>query len=642
MASRRAAAYIAHMIARLIFTLATALLLTTTGAGAARACDVERPVMFGGLDWDSNAFHTELARVILERGYGCKTDVLPGSSIPLLTGLAQGDVDVLMEVWRDNVTEAWNSAEAAGKVVSLGTNFPDATQGWYVPRYVVEGDSARGIKPVAPGLKSVSDLPKYASLFADPEEPGKGRFYNCILGWSCEVVNTRKLKAYGLDRTYTNFRPGTGAALSAAIASAYQRGRPILVYYWSPTWVMGAYDLVRLDEPPYEKAAWEAFNADPEHNPPVAYPQVEVVVAANAKFAAQAPDIVAFLRAYETTSPMISGALAYMQSHKGATARDAALHFIETRPDVWRKWVSPEVAARITGKREAVAQSFPVTLQLPVEDWVNGAMKRFVARYGDAFQSVSAVMLAVIVGLESVLKFLPWWLLIGIVAGVAFHASRGVVLPLALSAILFSIGLLGLWDLAIQTLALMTISVLLSVLIGVPAGIGLAASDLARRIVRPALDTMQTMPSFVYLIPALMLFGLGKVPAVFATVIYATPPLIRLVDLGIRSVDPRLVEVAADLGADEKRRLIDIKLPLALPSIMAGINQTTMMALSMVVIASMIGARGLGEEVLLGIQRLDIGRGLVAGVAIVALAVVFDRIAQAYGVSLPEDKTPPR
>ena len=147
----------------------------------------------------------------------------------------------------------------------------------------------------------------------------------------------------------------------------------------------------------------------------------------------------------------------------------------------------------------------------------------------------------------------------------------------------------------------------------------------------PVLDAMQTLPSFVYLIPALMLFGLGKVPALFATVIYATPPLIRLVDLGLRTVDPRLVEVAADLGADPKRQLIDIKLPLALPSIMAGVNQTTMMALSMVVIASMIGARGLGEEVLLGIQRLDIGRGLVAGIAIVALAIVFDRITQAYG-----------
>ena len=337
---------------------------------------------------------------------------------------------------------------------------------------------------------------------------------------------------------------------------------------------------------------------------------------------------------------MVSEALAFMQDHDGATARDAALHFIKTRGDVWRQWVSSDVAARITGEQEEIAKSFPVTLEFPVEQWVNHAMKSFVAEYGDAFQTASNALLAVIVTLEALLNWLPWWLIILIVAGVAFHASRRPVLPIALAATLFLIGLLGLWSLAMQTLALMIVSVLVSVLIGLPAGIAMASSDIARRIMLPVLDAMQTLPSFVYLIPALMLFGLGKVPALFATVIYATPPLIRLVDLGLRTVDRRLVEVAADLGADAKRQLLDIKLPLALPSIMAGVNQTTMMALSMVVIASMIGARGLGEEVLLGIQRLDIGRGLVAGVAIVALAIVFDRITQAYGGT--RDRLPPR
>ena len=620
---------IRHIRILVALLVVTAALLA--GATRASACELKRPIMFGGLDWDSNAFHTEVARIILERGFGCRTDVLPGSSLPLLTGLASDNVDVLMEVWRDNVTKPWNDAVKAGKVVSLGTNFPDAVQGWYVPRYVIEGDPKRGIKPMAPDLHSVSDLKRYAKLFRDPEEPGKGRFYNCILGWTCEVVNTKKLKGYGLDRYYTNFRPGTGAALAAAISSAYERGKPILAYYWGPTWILGRYDLVKLNEPPYSKKAWDAFNADPTHNPPVAYPVVEVIVGANAAFAKEAPQVVSFLRKYETNSQMVSDALAYMQAHKDAGAKGAAEHFIATRGDIWRKWVSPEIAARITGEHEAKTKSFPITFQRPLEDWVNKAMKRFVAQYGDAFQAASTAMLAVIVALEKVLRWLPWWLFILLVAGAAWHASRGVVLPVALSATLLLIGFLGLWDLAIQTLALIMISVAISVLIGVPIGIGLAQNDMARRIVRPVLDAMQTMPSFVYLIPALMLFGLGKVPAVFATVIYAMPPLIRLVDLGLRGVDERLVEAAADLGADEKRRLLDIRLPLALPNIMAGINQTTMMALSMVVIASMIGARGLGEEVLLGIQRLDIGRGLVAGVAIVALAIVFDRITQAYG-----------
>lgn len=631
------------MLNRLLLALcalAFTLCASPDGRAAEATCEIDRPVMFGGLDWDSNAFNTEVARIILERGYGCETDVLPGSTLPLITGLGQGDIDVIMEVWRDNATEPWDAAVEAGNAVSLGTNFPDAVQGWFVPRYVIEGDAARGIEAMAPDLRSVSDLKEHWQLFRDPEVPTKGRFYNCILGWSCEEQSTRKLKGYGLDRFYTNFRPGTGAALAAAIASAHERGEPILAYYWGPTWVLGAYDLAMLEEPPYSEAAWEAFNADPEQNPPVAFPTVEVIVGANAQFVRDAPEISQFLRNYETSGQMVSEALAYLRANEGATARDAALQFIETRGDVWREWVSPEIAARVTGERETIAKSFPVTLEFPVEQWVNDAMKHFVAQYGDAFQAVSNMLLAVIVSLEALLNWLPWWILILTVAGIAFHASRKPVLPLTLAATLFLIGLLGLWDLAVQTLALMIVSVLVAVLIGLPAGIGMASSDLARRIMLPVLDAMQTLPSFVYLIPALMLFGLGKVPALFATVIYATPPLIRLVDLGLRNVDPRLVEVAADLGADAKCQLIDIKLPLALPSIMAGVNQTTMMALSMVVIASMIGARGLGEEVLLGIQRLDIGRGLVAGIAIVALAIVFDRITQAYGGT--RDRVPPR
>ena len=643
MAKLRRAPYSARMLNRFLFALA-ALLLAVSAPGAARAeepaCEIDRPVMFGGLDWDSNAFHTELARIILERGYGCETDVLPGSTLPLITGLGQGDIDVLMEVWRDNVTEPWNEALEAGTAVSLGTNFPDAVQGWYVPRYVIEGDPARGIEPMAPDLRSVSDLKDHWQLFRDPEVPTKGRFYNCILGWSCEEQSTRKLKGYGLDRTYTNFRPGTGAALAAAIASAYERGEPIVAYYWGPTWVLGAFDLVKLDEPAYSEEAWNAFNADPERRPPVAFPTVEVIIGANAAFAERAPEVATFLRNYETTGQMVSEALAYMQQHEGATARDAAFHFIETRGDVWRQWVSAEIAARVTGEREAQAKSFPVRLEIPLEQWVNGAMKRFVAEYGGAFHVASNGLLRVIVWLEFLIAALPWWLLILMAGGIAFHASRRPLLPAALMALLFLVGALGLWDLAIQTLALMIVSVAVAVLVGLPCGIAMASSDLLRRIMLPVLDAMQTLPSFVYLIPALMLFGLGKVPALFATVIYATPPLIRLVDLGLRTVDPRLVEVAADLGADPKRQLIDIKLPLALPSIMAGVNQTTMMALSMVVIASMIGARGLGEEVLLGIQRLDIGRGLVAGIAIVALAIVFDRITQAYGGR--RDGLPPR
>ena len=193
------------------------------------------------------------------------------------------------------------------------------------------------------------------------------------------------------------------------------------------------------------------------------------------------------------------------------------------------------------------------------------------------------------------------------------------------------IGVLGMWDAGMQTLALMIMAAGLSVLIGIPLGVLMARVNWLRSVMLPVLDVMQTMPSFVYLIPVVMLFGLGKIPAIIATVIYAVPPLIRLTDLGIRLVDREVLEASRAFGANPRQQLFGVQLPLALPNIMAGINQTTMMALSMVVIASMIGARGLGYEVLLGINRLEVGRGLLAGLGIVVLAVLFDRITQSYG-----------
>jgi len=209
--------------------------------------------------------------------------------------------------------------------------------------------------------------------------------------------------------------------------------------------------------------------------------------------------------------------------------------------------------------------------------------------------------------------------------------SRRIVFSIAMGALLCLLGVLGLWDAGMQTLSLMLMATFLSVLVGIPLGIMMARMNWLRSIMLPVLDVMQTMPSFVYLIPVVMLFGLGKIPALIATVIYAVPPLIRLTDLGIRLVDREVLEASRAFGATSRQQLFGVQLPLALPNIMAGINQTTMMALSMVVIASMIGARGLGYEVLLGINRLEVGRGLLAGLGIVVLAVLFDRITQSYG-----------
>ncbi|MGO0693308.1 ABC transporter permease [Pseudomonas guariconensis] len=278
-----------------------------------------------------------------------------------------------------------------------------------------------------------------------------------------------------------------------------------------------------------------------------------------------------------------------------------------------------------------MSAGFPDAWQFSFAEWVNRLVDWLVLRYGDQLRSLSDHLLQLLVGLESLLRLLPWWLLLLLVGLLAWHASRSLTRALVLSALLAQIGMIGLWDKLLQTLALVLVSTGLCVLIGVPLGVVLATRPLARRLVLPVLDVMQTLPAFVYLIPVLMLFGLGKVPAVFATLVYALPPLVRLTELGLAQIDPSLLQAAHGLGANRWQRLRRIALPLALPSIMAGLNQSVMMALSMVVVASMIGARGLGEDVLSGIQTLNVGQGVEAGLAIVALAMVIDRISQAYG-----------
>ena len=330
--------------------LLAALLLAAPHAQAqAPRCEVDHKVVFAGLDWDSNAFHTAVAQRIVRDGFGCEVDAIPGSTIPLINGMARGDIHVIMEVWKSNTPPSWTQGVASGKLVEVGVNFPDAMQGWFVPRYLVQGADAQ-----AQGLKSVRDLPRFKALFADAEDKGKGRFLNCPAGWQCELFNSKKLAAYGLEADYTNFRPGTGAALDAAIVSALKRQRPVLFYYWGPTWLLGQYgkDLVMLEEPPFDEPTWKAL-ADAKDTKDVkaatAYPVVQVVVGATKAFVDKAPAIHAFLKNYRTTGQRVSEALAYMQDNK-ASSDDAARHFLKSREDVWLPWVPPAVAARVKAK----------------------------------------------------------------------------------------------------------------------------------------------------------------------------------------------------------------------------------------------------------------------------------------------------
>lgn len=271
-------------------------------------------------------------------------------------------------------------------------------------------------------------------------------------------------------------------------------------------------------------------------------------------------------------------------------------------------------------------------LNFPLGDWINIAVDWLTVNLAPFFDTITIGIRIPLVALEHFLWWLPWWMVIIVFAGVAWKIAGWKISLLATIGLLF-IGIIGQWDATMTTLAIIVTSVLVALLIGIPFGILAGRNDRVESSLRPVLDFMQTMPAFVYLIPAVFFFGLGKVPAVVATFIYAVPPCIRLTNLGIRQVSAEVVEAGQAFGCTPTQLLFKIQLPLALPSIMAGVNQTIMMALAMVVICSMIGAAGLGLEVLRGIQRLDVGYGFIAGISIVIIAIIIDRVTQSLGKS---------
>lgn len=267
---------------------------------------------------------------------------------------------------------------------------------------------------------------------------------------------------------------------------------------------------------------------------------------------------------------------------------------------------------------------------LPVQSWINDGLAWFVASFRPFFQAVRSPIDAVLGSIQHLLVSVPTLVMIAILSLIAWQfAGKRIAIGSLVS--LLVIAMLGVWPEAMITLALVLTSLVFCLLIGLPLGIVLASSDRAQRVMRPFLDAMQTTPAFVYLVPVVMLFGIGNVPGVIVTIVFALPPLVRLTNLGIRQVRPDLIEAAKAYGASPMQMLAKVQLPLAMPSIMAGINQALMLSLSMVVIASMIAVGGLGQMVLRGIGRLDMGLATVGGLGIVLLAIMLDRITQAMG-----------
>ncbi len=269
---------------------------------------------------------------------------------------------------------------------------------------------------------------------------------------------------------------------------------------------------------------------------------------------------------------------------------------------------------------------------LPIASWINDGLTWVVDHFRPFFQSVRVPIDATLNGVADLLNSMPALAMIALIGLFAWQFA-GRVLAVGTVLSLLVVAMLGVWPEAMVTLSLVLTSLVFCVVIGLPLGVLLANSDRMQRIMRPVLDAMQTTPAFVYLVPVVMLFGIGNVPGVIVTIVFALPPLVRLTNLGLRQVRPDLIEAARAYGASPAQMLFKVQLPLATPSIMAGINQALMMSLSMVVIASMIAVGGLGQMVLRGIGRLDMGLATVGGLGIVLLAISLDRLTQAMGQS---------
>ena len=327
--------------------IALGLSLASVGAQAApKWCANGNPVKFAGVTWESAQFYTEVSRYIIEKGFDCKTEMVTGSTAVTEAALVSNDLQVWMEQW--DRTDIIKKGRETGKIQLVGNILQGGTiEGWYVPDYVIKGDAARGIKPIAPNLKTVADLAKYKDLFADEENPEKGRFLNCPTGCDCERINNQKFKAYKMDANYVNFRPGTGGALDATIASAVQRGKPVLFYYWSPAGLMGKYHFTKLEEPAFTEKCWKTLqNTTTDDTCGSATPSFKLYAGLSTPFIKDAPEIVEFLNKYSVQSNTLNAVIAEMDDRK-VDAAVIAKEFLTKNKALLKQWLPAAVAAKV-------------------------------------------------------------------------------------------------------------------------------------------------------------------------------------------------------------------------------------------------------------------------------------------------------
>lgn len=606
-----------------------------SGCSTATAKESETiPIIATDNGWDSQKIHNSIAQLVVEHAYDGYTFQTSNASTTMnWQSLISGDVDLDIESWTENIA-TYEQDIGRGDVKNLGTLVEDGRQGIYVPRYVIEGDSERGIEPMAPGLQSVQDLKRYASAFPDDEDSSKGRMYGSIPGWMADEILYKKYEYTQLNNNFTYTRLGSEAALFASLVSSYNLGEPWVGYCYEPTWIAGKLDLVLLEDTPYDPALFSEGKCE--------FPKQELKIIANKHFSDKAPDLIGFFENYNTGSTAISGALAYMDDTKSSYEQTAAW-FLEHNDHLIDEWLPAENAAKLrsylkgqTGAAVSVTKwiqenifKFPKALQFEAGESIDNAVRAFAQTNQSVLRSIKDTVISAVGAVRSLLEMIPWIVLVLCVGILTWRLTKKWLGGLIYMALLTFIGCCGLWPQMLETLSIVISSVVLCVLLGFPLGILLTMNHTANRILKPVLDTMQTMPSWVYLVPAVLLFSTGTTPALLATTIYAIVPMVRMTSHGLTYVNAEMLEASKAFGATPMQTLVKVQIPQAKPTIMTGVNQTIMMAMSMVVTCALIGANGLGMEILLATNRVEVGKALFPGIAIVIVAVILDRLTQA-------------
>ena len=335
------------------------VVLALVGCGTAEdpddpgAAEDREPIVVIDNQWQSLWINNAIAEFIMQEGYGYPVETVTVTTSVARVSLRNGDAHVHTELWRFNDYDWYTEATEAGDVIDLGPIFDTSTQGWYVPRYVIEGDEERGIEPMAPGLESVFDLPDHWEIFQDPDDPEKGLFVNSALGSDATDINEIKFEVYGLTDYYNVRSAGGAASLDVTLAGAYERGEPLLAYYWEPTWLLGLYDYVLLEEPEYDEEVWadieramhgEIDASDLEEA--CAYKEHAVHKGIHASLKERAPEVVEFLDAMHVGSDSLNETMAVMET-ENLDGMEAAFYYFENYQEEWRSWLPAEVEERV-------------------------------------------------------------------------------------------------------------------------------------------------------------------------------------------------------------------------------------------------------------------------------------------------------